>query len=90
MSLVSSLLSQQPPLLLLLQTQLQGNNTMDDKKRMPRLLSLPTAAESLGISLRSLYNLKPAIPRVSVGGRKLIREDELRGWLDSQSEKEVN
>ncbi|MDB4533053.1 hypothetical protein N9248_01980 [bacterium] len=58
---------------------------MDEKKRMPRLLSLPEAASELKMSLRSLYSLD-GLPVTTLGKKKkVVREDHLRAWLDSQT-----
>lgn len=52
-------------------------------------LSVTEAAEALGISRRSMYNLihKEGFPTLMVGGRRLISRELLAEWIKSQAQK---
>ena len=59
----------------------------DTKQNVPRLaLTIPEAARSIGISVRSLWtkiNMKE-IPHLRIGRRVVVPVDLLRKWLDEQ------
>ena len=53
---------------------------------MPVMLSVPEAAEVLGISAVSLYKLirtDNSFPVVIMGRRKSVPKEQLKAWIDS-------
>ena len=53
---------------------------------MPVMLSVPEAAEVLGISAVSLYKLirnDSSFPVVIMGRRKSVPKEQLKAWIDS-------
>lgn len=53
---------------------------------MPMMLSVPQAAEVLGISDVSLYKLirnDNSFPVVIMGRRKSVTKEQLKAWIDS-------
>lgn len=49
-------------------------------------LSVSEAAALIGVSPRQIYTLahKAGLPTIRLGGRRLIRADDLRRWLEAQ------
>jgi excisionase family DNA binding protein len=50
-------------------------------------LSVPEAADSLGISERTMRSILPEIPHLRIGGRVVIPRDLLADWLRQQAGK---
>jgi excisionase family DNA binding protein len=48
-------------------------------------LTVPEAAERLGVSLRHLRAMLPKIPHMRLGGRVVIPVDDMRRWLSEQA-----
>jgi excisionase family DNA binding protein len=59
-----------------------------DGRRERWLLRVEEAADLLGISRSSLYNLinTKQVPSVRIGNCRRIREDQLREWVEDQSQ----
>ena len=53
-------------------------------------LTIPEAAEVIGVSERHIRSLLPEIPHCHVGGRVVIPVSLLEGWLCKQAEVEKN
>ncbi len=53
--------------------------------------SVTEAAQALGISRRSMYDLmhREDFPTLKVGGRRLISKELLAQWVRDQAQKEV-
>lgn len=54
---------------------------------MGLLLSVAQTADILGISERSLYGLwqrQAGPPTVLIGGRRMVRQEAVRTWLEAQ------
>jgi len=51
---------------------------------MPKMLTLPEAAERLRLSRSTIYHLTSgrAIPHFKIGQRLLFDEEELEAWLE--------
>jgi len=49
-------------------------------------LSVAEAADALRVSSRQVYNLaaRYGLPTVKLGGRRLVRVDDLRRWVEAQ------
>ncbi len=57
---------------------------------MPMMLSVPQAAEVLGISAVSLYKLirnDKSFPVVVMGRRKSVPKEQLKIWIDTNSKR---
>lgn len=57
---------------------------------MPVMLSVPEAAEVLGISAVSLYKLirnDNSFPVVAMGRRKSVPKEQLKFWIDTNSKR---
>lgn len=57
---------------------------------MPMMLSVPQAAEVLGISAVSLYKLirnDNSFPVVAIGRRKSVPKEQLKIWIDTNSKR---
>ena len=57
---------------------------------MPMMLSVPQAAEVLGISAVSLYKLirnDNSFPVVAMGRRKSVPKEQLKIWIDTNSKR---
>ena len=57
---------------------------------MPMMLSVPQAAEALGISAVSLYKLirnDNSFPVVAIGRRKSVPKEQLKIWIDTNSKR---
>ena len=58
-------------------------NTFED---VPIIMSVPQAAEILGISAVSLYKLiqnDKSFPVISIGRRKTVPKEQLKVWINS-------
>lgn len=53
-------------------------------------LTLPEAAQALGVSERHLRSMLPEIPHLHMGKRVVIPVDALRDWLRSEANAEVS
>lgn len=53
-------------------------------------LSVPEAAEALGVSERHLRALLPELPHVRLGGRVVLPVEGLREWLKARAQREQN
>ena len=53
-------------------------------------LSVPEAADSLGISERTMRSILPDVPHLRIGQRVVIPRDLLADWLRKQVGKEQN
>ena len=53
-------------------------------------LTIPEAAEVIGVSERHIRSLIPEIPHCHVGGRVVVPVSLLEGWLCKQVEMEKN
>lgn len=61
-----------------------------DFDEMPLMLSVPEAAEVLGISAVSLYKLirnDNSFPVVVMGRRKSVPKEQLRSWIETNSKR---
>lgn len=61
-----------------------------DFDEIPVMLSVPEAAEVLGISAVSLYKLirnDNSFPVVQLGRRKCIPKEQLKTWIDANSKR---
>ncbi len=49
-------------------------------------LTVPEAAEAIGVSPRQIYNLARdyGLPTIKLGGRRLVRLADLERWLSEQ------
>ena len=57
---------------------------------MPMMISVPQAAEVLGISDVSLYKLirnDNSFPVVVMGRRKSVPKEQLKSWIDTNSKR---
>lgn len=57
---------------------------------IPVMLSVPEAAEVLGISAVSLYKLirnDNSFPVVAIGRRKSVPKEQLKTWIDTNSKR---
>lgn len=57
---------------------------------MPVMLSVPEAAEVLGISAVSLYKMirnDNNFPVVAIGRRKSVPKEQLKFWIDTNSKR---
>ena len=57
---------------------------------LPLMLSVPEAAEALGISAVSLYKLirdDNSFPVVVMGRRKSVPKEQLRSWIETNSKR---
>ncbi|MGN1421016.1 MAG: helix-turn-helix domain-containing protein, partial [Eubacterium sp.] len=64
----------------------KGEKVYKDFDDMPLMLSVPEAAEVLGISAVSLYKLirnDNSFPVVIMGRRKSVPKEQLKAWIDS-------
>jgi len=52
----------------------------------PLALSISQAASALSVSERQIYVLaaRDGLPTIKIGGRRLVRVDDLREWLAAQ------
>lgn len=64
----------------------EGESMYTNFDDMPMMLSVPQAAEVLGISDVSLYKLirnDNSFPVVIMGRRKSVPKEQLKAWIDS-------
>ncbi|MDD6619820.1 MAG: helix-turn-helix domain-containing protein [Eubacteriales bacterium] len=64
----------------------KGESMYTNFDDMPMMLSVPQAAEVLGISAVSLYKLirnDNSFPVVIMGRRKSVPKEQLKAWIDS-------
>lgn len=57
---------------------------------LPLMLSVPEAAEVLGISAVSLYKLirnDNSFPVVAMGRRKCVPKEQLKSWIETNSKR---
>ena len=57
---------------------------------LPLMLSVPEAAEALGISAVSLYKLirdDNSFPVVVMGRRKSVPKEQLKSWIETNSKR---
>lgn len=68
----------------------KGEKVYKDFDEMPVMLSVPEAAEVLGISAVSLYKLirnDNSFPVVVMGRRKSVPKEQLKIWIDTNSKR---
>lgn len=68
----------------------KGEKVYKDFDEMPVMLSVPEAAEALGISAVSLYKLirnDNSFPVVVMGRRKSVPKEQLKIWIDTNSKR---
>ena len=71
--------------------RLKGENMYKNFDEMPVMLSVPEAAEVLGISAVSLYKLirdDNSFPVVVMGRRKSVPKEQLKSWIETNSKRE--
>lgn len=63
--------------------------TFKSYEDLPLMLSVPEMAAALGISRAGAYELarSEGFPALRIGTRIVIPKDELREWVDKQTEK---
>ena len=64
----------------------KGESMYTNFDDMPMMISVPQAAEVLGISAVSLYKLirnDNSFPVVIMGRRKSVPKEQLKAWIDS-------
>lgn len=68
----------------------KGESMYTNFDDMPMMLSVPQAAEVLGISAVSLYKLirnDNSFPVVAMGRRKSVPKEQLKIWIDTNSKR---
>ena len=68
----------------------KGEKVYKNFDEMPVMLSVPEAAEVLGISAVSLYKLirnDNSFPVVVMGRRKSVPKEQLKAWIDTNSKR---
>ena len=68
----------------------KGESMYTNFDDMPMMLSVPQAAEVLGISAVSLYKLirnDNSFPVVAIGRRKSVPKEQLKIWIDTNSKR---
>ena len=70
----------------------KGESMYTNFDDMPMMLSVPQAAEVLGISAVSLYKLirnDNSFPVVAMGRRKSVPKEQLKIWIDTNSKRQI-
>ena len=68
----------------------KGESMYTNFDDMPMMLSVPQAAEVLGISAVSLYKLirnDNSFPVIVMGRRKSVPKEQLKIWIDTNSKR---
>ena len=68
----------------------KGESMYTNFDDMPMMLSVPQAAQVLGISAVSLYKLirnDNSFPVVAMGRRKSVPKEQLKIWIDTNSKR---